>query len=72
MEKIVIKTEFIQLQNVLKILNVVMSGGESKSYLALNDVLVNGDVERRRGRKLYNNDLVQIENKTYIISNESC
>ena len=71
MKEIGIKTEFIQLQNVLKILNIIYSGGESKIYLIENDVLVNGEVERRRGRKLYPGDILQINNTNYLIKNEN-
>lgn len=70
MKEIKIKTEYIQLQNVLKILDIIYSGGESKIYLLENDCLVNGEIERRRGRKLYPGDILQIENNTYIIKNE--
>ena len=70
MKEIKIKTEYIQLQNVLKILDIIYSGGESKIYLLEKDCLVNGEIERRRGRKLYPGDILQIENNTYIIKNE--
>ncbi len=71
MKEIVINTEFIQLQNVLKILNIIYSGGESKVYLSMNDVYVNDEIERRRGRKLYDGDILKIEGKSYIIKNEN-
>ena len=70
MQEIIIKTEFIQLQNVLKLLDIIHSGGESKWYLSSNPVTVNGEEESRRGRKLYDGDILVIENKTYIIRHE--
>ncbi len=59
--------EYIELGNLLKILEVISTGGEAKSYLMDNDVYVNDEIERRRGRKLYPNDVIHIDKKEYII-----
>ncbi len=71
MKEIVINTEYIQLQNALKILDIIYSGGESKVYLSMNDVYVNDEIERRRGRKLYDGDILKIEGISYIVKNEN-
>ncbi|MFD1019404.1 S4 domain-containing protein YaaA [Thalassobacillus hwangdonensis] len=59
-EKIEISTEYIQLQQFLKLANVVESGGMAKMFLSEYEVYVNGELEDRRGRKLYVEDQVEI------------
>lgn len=67
METIKITTEFITLGQFLKIKDFISSGGAAKYYLAENEVFVNNELEQRRGRKLYPNDVVKIDNKEYLI-----
>ncbi len=59
--------EFITLNVLLKITGIIPTGGMAKLYLAENSVLVNGEEENRRGRKLYENDVIEVENKSYVI-----
>ena len=59
--------EYITLNVLLKIANVISTGGMAKIYLQDNIVLVNGEEENRRGRKLYRGDVVEVENKAFII-----
>ncbi|NLY79585.1 MAG: S4 domain-containing protein YaaA [Lysinibacillus sp.] len=60
MNEIVIDTEFITLGQALKITDAISSGGMAKWFLEETDVYVNGEVEKRRGRKLRNGDVVNI------------
>ena len=53
--------EFIRLGQVLKAAGVVVLGGQAKEVIQDGFVCVNGDVETRRGRKLYPNDVVSYE-----------
>lgn len=53
-----ITTPFIKLDSFLKGENAVSSGGEAKIVIAEGCVSVNGEVEMRRGRKLYPGDQV--------------
>lgn len=59
--------EYITLNVLLKITNVIDTGGMAKPYLAENPVLVNGESENRRGRKLYRGDTIQVADDTFII-----
>ena len=52
---------FITLQAVLKVSNVIATGGMAKIFLQENKVLVNGEIEDRRGRKLYKGDTVKVD-----------
>lgn len=67
MESLKIKTDYITLQQLLKIEDIISSGGEAKYFLANNEVYVNGEFENRRGRKLYPNDIVKVSGKEFKI-----
>ncbi|MGE7923760.1 S4 domain-containing protein YaaA [Viridibacillus arvi] len=60
MNEIAIDTEFVTLGQLLKITDAISSGGMAKWFLQENDVYVNGEVDNRRGRKLYVGDIVNI------------
>lgn len=60
-EEIEISTEYIPLGQFLKLANILESGGMVKVYLQENGVYVNGELETRRGRKLYPGDKVSVE-----------
>ena len=59
--------EFITLQSLLKITDIISTGGMVKAYLAENEVLVNGELEDRRGRKLYPGDEIKVDGRTFVI-----
>lgn len=67
MVKITIYTEFITLGQLLKLSNVINNGGEARFFLQNNVVLVCGEPENRRGRKLRPGDIVSVQEKNYII-----
>ncbi|MDJ0688662.1 MAG: RNA-binding S4 domain-containing protein [Xenococcaceae cyanobacterium MO_188.B32] len=56
---------FIKLDQFLKWQGIVQTGGEAKLRIKNGEVLVNGKVETRRGKKLIEGDRVKIEGKTY-------
>ena len=66
-EKVKISTEFIKLDQFLKWLAVVESGSEAKQVILDGMVKVNGDVEIRRGRKIYPEYKGEILDKIYIV-----
>lgn len=66
-KNIKIDSEFITLGQFLKAADIISSGGEAKSFLAENRILVNGEEDKRRGRKLYKDDMIQIDGKRYVI-----
>ncbi len=59
-QEITLKTEFITLGQLIKLLKIVSTGGEVKGFLASNTILVNKINENRRGRKLYKNDVIEV------------
>lgn len=60
MKNIQIDTEYVTLGQLLKMTDAISSGGMARWFLSENDVLVNNEVEERRGRKLRNDDQVII------------
>jgi len=69
---ITITTEYITLGQFLKLAKIIQSGGDAKIFLLTTQVLVNGSLETRRGRKLRKDDKVSVNGKTYnIISHVS-
>jgi ribosome-associated protein len=55
-----IRGDTIRLGQLLKLADVVDSGGEARDYLELEEVFVNGERERRRGRQLRYGDVVTV------------
>ena len=60
MTDITITTEFIKLQDLLKLANLVGTGGEAKIVIQNGDVSVNGEVCTMRGKKLHPGDVINI------------
>lgn len=48
-----LNTEFIKLDQLLKATNIVSTGGEAKILILEGNIIVNGEIETRRGRKIY-------------------
>lgn len=61
MIKIKINTLPIELYKVIKIANLVGSGGESKFVISEGLVYVNGEIETRKGKKINNGDIIEFE-----------
>ena len=58
-EEVAINTEFIKLDQLLKWANLTGSGVEAKIFIQNGEVKVNGVVETRRGKKIYDGDIVE-------------
>jgi len=61
METLKLKDEFIKLGQALKAAGLVESGVDAKFAIQDGLVKVNGEVDERRGRKLYDGDIVEFE-----------
>lgn len=59
MEMITITTEYIKLQDLLKLAAAAATGGEAKLLIQDGEVLVNGEVCTMRGKKLRPGDMVE-------------
>ncbi|HEY9758454.1 MAG TPA: RNA-binding S4 domain-containing protein [Oculatellaceae cyanobacterium] len=60
-------SDSIQLDQFLKLQNVVSSGGEAKHLIQGGGVKVNGEIETRRGRKLKEGDTVIVAGEEFIV-----
>ena len=67
METINIDTEFIKLDSFLKLTGLVESGGFAKTMILDGLVKVNGEVETRRGKKLYKGDKISFAGNEFVI-----
>lgn len=61
MKPIAIQTEYITLGQFLKLADCISTGGHAKFFLQETKVIVNGEPENRRGRKLYHGDTVEVD-----------
>ena len=59
----------MKLDQFLKWVGIVQTGGEAKLIIRSGNLLVNGIVETRRGRKLVEGDKIVFDNETYIVPN---
>lgn len=66
-KEVKITTEYITLGQFLKYVGIIDSGFLAKIYLSENEVLVNGEFDNRRGRKLYPGYQIVVEKQEYII-----
>ena len=64
---VVIHTEFIKLQDAMKVANIVYSGGEAKQLILEEQVKVGGEICTMRGKKLYPGDRFEFMGQTYLI-----
>ena len=68
MTDITITTKFIKLQDLLKLANLVGTGGEAKIVIQEGEVSVNGEVCTMRGKKIRPGDTVAFDGKELTVS----
>lgn len=66
-----IKDSFIELYQVLKLENIAASGGEAKQMISEGLVQVNGQVERRKGKKISAHDVVSCGDRQVEVRQEA-
>ena len=64
---VVINTEFIKLQDAMKYVNAVPTGGLAKTEIQEGNVTVNGETCTMRGKKLYPGDKFGFDGDSYLI-----
>lgn len=67
-QNIIITTEFIKLQDLLKFAGVCDTGGEAKVVIQEGEVQVNGAICTMRGKKIRPGDRVQLQEITLTVS----
>lgn len=58
-------TGLVRLGQLLKLAGAVDSGGEAREVLAAGEVLVNGEVDARRGRQMSDGDVVELGGRSW-------
>lgn len=66
-----IRDEFIKLGQALKLADLVSDGVEAKYVISDGLVKVNGEVDTRRGRKLYVGDMISYNGQDVQVEGES-
>lgn len=69
-KEVAIYTEYITLGQLLKFSDVIFEGGDAKTFLLENEVLVNGEDEKRRGRKIRPGDAVELPDMTISVKRQ--
>lgn len=67
MRSVAITTEFIKLQDLMKLAGLVETGGEAKERIQAGQVRVNGKVCTQRGKKLRPGDDVLFREEHYTV-----
>lgn len=67
MKEVKIDTEYIKLDQFLKLVNLVSSGGDAKFVIKSGDVLVNKEVVYERGKKIRKGDTVSIGENIFVV-----
>ena len=68
METISINTEFIRLQDLLKLTGLAATGGEAKVRIQAGEASVNGEICLQRGKKLRPGDTIVFQGRQYQIA----
>ena len=66
-EEIQIHTEFIKLQDLLKLAGAVETGGDAKLIIQEGRVSVNGEICTMRGKKMRPGDCAVIDGETELV-----
>jgi ribosome-associated protein len=69
-KEFILSGESIELYKLLKLENLVASGGEAKMVIAEGLVKVNGEVETRKRKQIRAGDTVEFEGERLIIKQE--
>lgn len=67
MPTVKITTEFITLGQLLKFENIISNGSEAKAFILNNDIFVNKELCKQRGKKIYPDYIVDIPSKNITI-----
>lgn len=67
MKEIKINTDIIKLDSFLKWCGAVSQGSDAKIYIRDEKVILNGEVETQRGKKLKNGDVIEFNGESYKI-----
>lgn len=67
MREVEISRQPVELFKLLKFEGLASSGGEAKYFIAEGQVMVNGDIETRKRKKISDGDVIAIHEDTFIV-----
>ena len=67
MEEIKLETDYIKLDQFLKLCGIAQTGGQAKMMVADGLVKVNGEVSRQRGKKIRKDDKIEVDEEHLFI-----
>ncbi len=67
MQDIIITREPVELFKILNFENIASSGGEAKLMIENGEVLLNGELETQKRKKILNGDVIEIFGEQYKI-----
>lgn len=67
MKELKIHTEYITLNQAVKLCGEADSGVDAKIMILNGEVKVNHEIEMRRGKKLRENDVFEVKNHEYVV-----
>lgn len=67
MKEVRINTDYIRLDQFLKLVNEAQSGGDAKVKILSSEVKLNGITQTQRGKKLRDGDEISIHGRSYKI-----
>ena len=64
MREVAVTSEPVELYKILKFEGLVASGGAAKAAVASGQVLVNGEIETRKRKKIVSGDIIEFGDET--------
>ena len=66
--KFKLSSEYIELDNLLKAMNLAPTGAQAKMLILANSVKVNGVIEKRVRRKLRKGDTIEVQGRIFLLA----
>ncbi len=67
MNEVIINKEPVELYKILKFQGWLSSGGEAKNVIAEGHVLVNGQIETQKRKKIVGGDVIEFDGVKYTV-----
>ncbi len=66
MKKVCFHTEFVKLQQLMKLADIISQGSDAKMLIQNGEVKLNGEVCTMRGKKVYDGDIMEFDGTEYM------
>ena len=69
-QKVLIKTEYIKLDSLLKFAGIAETGGDAKLIVQNGEVSLNGEICTQRGKKIVPGDRIAMGDLSFVVGSE--